>query len=281
MGVRPLDPAGWILPDADLADQLRQKWHLFETVPDTVFRAEPETLAAQAELLALLVGHLVRHFPDIYEATSETVTIKPLDATVSMAAFDCAPLALAGQLVQEDLLLLAPGPDGHRLVAGALCFPSSWSLAEKIGKPLLHVHDPVPGYADRLSERVERLFARLPPGQCLWRMNWSLDDGERLHRPESPETRDWDQPGRSLLDLVTIRVERQTLRRLERSGCIVFTVRIYLDRLSDLAKYPDCKRLAKRLRDQLARLSPEEASYKGIESIRPALLLLLDDLAGY
>ena len=37
---------------------------------------------------------------------------------------------------------------------------------------------------------------------------------------------------------VRMRVERQTLRRLPRTGAIVFTIRVYLTRLEDLVAEP-------------------------------------------
>jgi hypothetical protein len=45
------------------------------------------------------------------------------------------PLKAAALLVQEDLILMRKGEDGWRLAAGSLCFPSSWTLTEKFGRP--------------------------------------------------------------------------------------------------------------------------------------------------
>lgn len=48
---------------------------------------------------------------------------------------------------------------------------------------------------------------------------------------------------------VRLRVERQTLRRLPKTGAIVFTIRVYLTPLEDLVKEPDVPgRLASALR---------------------------------
>ena len=50
-----------------------------------------------------------------------------------------------GELVEPDFLLLkSDGGATHHLLSGGICFPSSWSLAEKIGKPLDVVHSVVP-----------------------------------------------------------------------------------------------------------------------------------------
>ncbi|TIU52784.1 MAG: DUF3445 domain-containing protein, partial [Mesorhizobium sp.] len=62
------------------------------------------------------------------------------------AALRAAPLVQASLLVQEDLILMRRDESGWRLAAGSLCFPSSWSLLEKFGKPLQQIHAPVPGF---------------------------------------------------------------------------------------------------------------------------------------
>src|SRR5262245_21566890 len=54
-------------------------------------------------------------------------------------------LALGGAW-EPDFLLLQCQADGVvRLVAGCVCFPSSWSLEEKMGHPIEHIHGVVPG----------------------------------------------------------------------------------------------------------------------------------------
>lgn len=280
LGVKPLDPAAWIEPDGACAEHLREKWRLFEAGPAAVFRAEPHTRTAQLETLVLLLDHLKSHFPDLYDHRDGHVTIKPLGRTVAIEDYEHAPLALAGLLVQEDLCLIEPGPAGHRLTAALLCFPSSWSLSEKIGKPLLAVHEPVPGYADDLSDRVERLFSRLPHGQILWRMNWSLDHGEELHRPVPDKPTGWLRCVNELLDVVFIRVERQTIRRLPQTGFILFTIKVHLDPLSALSTHPDRARLAGGLLAQLSAFTPQQTAYKGLTLIRDDLIRLLGRLAG-
>src|SRR5690606_2368165 len=99
---------------------------------DEVFAAEPETGAAQAEVLALLAAHLPRRFPGLYRRAGRSMVVAgrrvPLDGVPA--------LWTAARLVQEDLVLMRRGAAGWRLAAAALCFPSSWRLAEKFGKPI-------------------------------------------------------------------------------------------------------------------------------------------------
>ena len=52
-------------------------------------------------------------------------------------------------------------PDGaaeHILTGAVLCFPSSWTLSEKLGKPLLRIHMPVASYDSQMGARVQRMF---------------------------------------------------------------------------------------------------------------------------
>jgi hypothetical protein len=73
-----------------------------------------------------------------------------------------ATLAEVGAQVAEDLLILRASGD-QELIAGHLCFANGWCLNERLGRPLLAVHDPVPGYAETLGEPTRNLLARLKP----------------------------------------------------------------------------------------------------------------------
>ncbi|TGQ25043.1 heme-dependent oxidative N-demethylase subunit alpha family protein, partial [Mesorhizobium sp. M4B.F.Ca.ET.214.01.1.1] len=79
-----------------------------------------------------------------------------------------APLVAASLLVQEDLILMRRDVSGWRLAAGSLCFPSSWALTEKFGKPLQQIHAPVPGFGPgtRPADLINRMFDGLQ-GQAV------------------------------------------------------------------------------------------------------------------
>ena len=75
---------------------------------------------------------------------------------------------------------------GWRLAAGSLCFPSSWSLVEKFGRPLQEIHAPVPGFGPgtRPAELINRMFDGLQ-GQAVERFNWSIQADDALYQPLS------------------------------------------------------------------------------------------------
>ena len=108
---------------------------------------------------------------------------RPDGVTVAIDRAD--PLGTLGHLVQEDLCLMEKRNEAHVLTAAVLCFPASWRLAEKIGRPLEAIHAPVPEYDPKLARRVQRLFDGVQPGRPLWRVNALRYADPALHQPRA------------------------------------------------------------------------------------------------
>jgi hypothetical protein len=165
-------------------------------------------------------------------------------------------------------------PSGYRLIGAVLCFPAHWRLADKLGRPLDVIHEPVPGFDARLARPVDRFFASLQVERPVWRVNWSLVDTTELFRPPEhrrrPRTIDAAHAG----EQTWLRVERQTLRRLAGCGDVVFGIRTYLEPLAGVT--PEvAQALALRVREMPA----DMAAYKGIAAIRAPLLEWLERAA--
>ena len=47
------------------------------------------------------------------------------------------------------------------MTAAAVCFTSRWNLADKVGLNLNEIHQPVPGYEDKVAGAVNHLINRL------------------------------------------------------------------------------------------------------------------------
>jgi hypothetical protein len=275
IGLAPLDLRDWIEPDEKLASYLAEKERLLAARRGDVFAAETGTEDAQREAWSLLTAHLVAVFPQVWQAGPEGVFVQPAGRAVGIDVQ--APLISAARLVQEDLVLMRKGAEGWRVAAGCVCFPSSWQLTDKFGKPIARVHAPVPNFGpgSRNAGMIERIFDNLQPSQPVWRLNWSLYPDDRLfHGDVSTTVRRSPELSETFL-----RVEYQTLRKLEHSGDILFTIRISLDPASLIARHPERARLAAGLRDLIARLTPEELEYKGMTAIRDRLFQQLGALA--
>lgn len=276
IGLKPLDPAQWIDVDAHLPDYLAEKSRLFAERHGEVFAAEPGTETAQREVLDRLVAHLVADHASTHAREGEAIRIIPSGALVTLDSGP--PLETAARLVQEDLVLMRRGPDGWRVAAAALCFPSAWRLADKFGRPMHQVHAPVPGFGagTRPAELITRMFDNLQPGAAMLRWNWSLFGDAALFHPEpSHAVPRFGTEG----EKAVLRLERQTVTRLD-SGDVLFTIRIYLEPIDALARQPEGREIAAAIRSQLAALPAEQAEYKGLLAEREVLVRRLEGLSG-
>lgn len=238
LGVRQLDPAQWIQVDDDRRADLALKRRLLAERHRDVVAMLPAGVAASAELLDVLVAHLAEHHP-------------ALDAHPDPS---CTPIDAAGRLVQEDLCVLVP-EGGWRLVAASVCFPSRWRLADKLGCTVAEIHEPVPGY-EAIAAATDAFFDRLAVDRPMWRTNWTILASPELYQdgtlePAMPE---------SVADL-TMRVERQTLRRLPATGAAVFTIRTHRRTLAELVASRPA--LAGDLAATLRNVPPATIRYKG------------------
>ncbi|TPJ25451.1 DUF3445 domain-containing protein [Mesorhizobium sp. B2-7-2] len=289
IGLKPLDFDRWIEVDELLLPHLAEKQRLYTEIPEKVFVEEDGTRDAQREVLDLLVAHLEAAHPGTHRRSG--VDVEPIGFETASdrlpPALREAPLAKTSLLVQEDLILMRRDERGWRLAAGSLCFPSSWSLQEKFGKPLQEIHEPVPGFGPgtRPAELINRMFDGLQ-GQAVERFNWSIQAGDALYHPLSNVERtdratnrpsrfaDGDVDARAF-----IRVERQTLRKLPLSRDILFTIRIHLDPLKLLIRHPDRAALAVSFAEQLLALDQQQLDYKGLTADRDRLVEFLSGMA--
>jgi dimethylamine monooxygenase subunit A len=267
IGLSQLDHAEWIEVDDLLEVYLTEKHRLYQDETRNVLVAEPGTEAAQQEVLDMLVDHLAKYFPEMSR--------HPGDGHESA-------LARAALLVQEDLVLMRKSPEGWRLVAASLCFPSAWNLLEKFGKPLHAIHGPVPGFntGTRNAGLIDRMFDNLRPDHSVLRWNWSLYGDAKLYHPATDHGMKKRFGDGNLEGRVTLRLERQTLRKLPKSGDILFTIRIHLDPLEVLARLPNGKELAQTINEQIMAMTEAEISYKGFADARQRLSHRLREIAG-
>lgn len=227
-GLNPVAPGDWLRVDEVFAAQMRERDGLIARKRAAVLALDEAARPAAAELLdAVLVeisakpGYMI----------GEGAVRRPDGVEVPIDRGD--PLATAGRLVQEDLVILEkPKGGGEHLITGAvLCFPASWTLAQKFMHPLTTIHLPVPGYDATIARRVQRLFDGLQPDRPIWRANYLVYGDPALHQPRREgESRKLAPKGPRWL-----RMERQVLRRLERSRAVVFSIHTYVLAMDALA----------------------------------------------
>ena len=273
VGLRPIGEEVWLEPDSLLAEHLAEKERLIGAGLDVVFRAETETQTSQREVLQRISSNLRRFHARTHRFDIEGADVRVANRDLSLT--DGEPLLTAAQLIQEDLVIMRPGPEGYRLAAACLCFPSSWSLAEKFSQSMADIHKSVPGFnGTRIGRMVEKVFDNLRPEQLLCRFNWSVYPDEQLHHPEPRQLP--VRPSEGLLGQLFLRVERQTLRRMPESGDILFTIKVHHDPLLALSQQENSRELADGLKRQLLELDEDQLDYKGLATSRQGLLTALE-----
>jgi dimethylamine monooxygenase subunit A len=291
IGLQQLDPTTWIEMDDQREVYLAEKRRLYRDETANVLVAEQGTETAQQEVLDLVVGHLEMYFPTLPRHPGEgrgPALVEALGLEVKRVPGLCrddgvtgSAIATAGLLIQEDLVLMRKSAAGWRLVAASLCFPSAWNLLEKFGKPMHEIHQPVPGFGEgtRNAGLIDRMFDNLRVEQPVIRWNWSLYGDAKLYHPASDNKMKNRFGEGEITGRVFMRLERQTLRKLPKSGDILFTIRIHTNPLEVLQTHPDGPDLAEAIADQIESLTEQELDYKGLTGERAKLIARLNQIA--
>lgn len=275
IGLSAIDPKRWLEPDDDLAAFLDEKQSLLATDPGAVFQQIDGSEAGQRECLDLVVSHLVGDHPGLCRRMGDRLDVAGRNIDL---VSDAPPLITAGSLVQDDLVILSRRETGWHVVAGFVAFPSAWSLREKIGHPMDVVHAHVPGFSSgtRNAAMISRIFDNLQPDLPAVRMNWSIyPEGDLFWPPERNA-----EANRRPVDAARnfVRVERQALRRLPKTGDIVFSIRIYSDPIASLSRLRNAPEIARALIQRLDGFTPEQLGYKGMTGKKAALVAYLNGL---
>lgn len=269
---------GELLADEDYQFKLRfQRGEI-----DAYFRpteGHRELMAQRRHWLRSASGTYAAHLPEADALLEETIELAQSTQTLagdsaSVIQNESLPIQRCralGESWEPDFLLLKPdAPGPPRLLSGCACFPSSWSLAEKIGRPLDFIHGVVPGLNEKLGAQINLFLDKLRPGAAWQRTNWGLSRSPELNQHPSRGIPRLDASVR--LDEVWLRVEHQALVALPRSGGILFGIRIALHPLAEVKFDPTA---TKGLRRALETMPEAMARYKGLATARTRIIELL------
>ncbi|MDV4145552.1 heme-dependent oxidative N-demethylase family protein [Shimia sp. FJ5] len=219
-GISPLDPTDWIVIDEAYDGQMARREALLEGRRATVLAMDERARPAARELLETVLAALDAR-ADFIAAGAQVIC--PDGRRVAIDWGD--PLGTLGRLVQEDFCLLEKRGEEHVLIGAVLCFPASWTLAEKFLQPLVGIHASVPEYTEDIARRVQRLFDGVRPERPLWRFNALWYDDPELHQPRSAKEPRRVSPGESG---PYFRCEKQSILRLPETGVAVFSIHTFV-----------------------------------------------------
>lgn len=214
-GIQPLPPEHWLLPDDAFGPQMAERERLLAQHRAQVLRLDASAMAAAQELLEMAAEAL-----DPGAAAAGRV-VRADGAAVALDRED--PLGSLGRITQQDFCILQK-PEGaaeHVLTGAVLCFPASWTLAEKFMRPLTDIHVPVDSYDAGLAARVQRLFDGVQAGRPLWRFNALWYHDPALHQPRSAFAPRQPPPEG---EAAYLRSEKQVILRLPKTRAVVFSI---------------------------------------------------------
>ncbi len=218
-GLQPVADGDWLRVDDAYAAQMAYRDRLLTERRDDVFMRVAEASEAETALF------------DEVAAAAQTLPgfqrlehgIRRPDGVIVNPEHEFSPVIAAARLAQEDFLILEQTADGHVLTSGVLCFPASWTLAQKMGRNMIGIHQPVDRYDDGIAKRVNRVMDVLQARNAVWRANVLCYNDPELHQPHlEHERRPFDPDGP-----VYVRVERQALKRLT-PAAMVFSIHTYV-----------------------------------------------------
>jgi hypothetical protein len=220
----PLQAGDWLRVDEAFGGQLAEKARLIAERRADVIAVLPGAEAACAEALDRVLAE-VEEIDGFLVAHGRV--LRPDGYVIDIDRAD--PLLTISRIVQEDICIHEKRGDEHVLTAALLCFPAAWTLAEKIGRPLVRIHAPVARYDEDVARRVQRMFDMVGEGRAVWRANLLRYDDPALFQPHTEANpRPVGRPESPYL-----RSERQTILRLPRTGAVVFSIQTTVCRRAD------------------------------------------------
>ena len=230
-GTLPLSEAPLFVKCDKYKEQLKLRDKLVSSISKTVCMAQNGTEVVLDECIDWIKAKLKLSSDYVVE---KNYLIRPDNVKIW---YNGQPkMETIARIIQEDILIHKKDPvvEKFQLIAGALCFPSHWTLSQKLGMNLKRIHKPVPEYSGDIANRVERLFFGLRPNCSIWRANWTVKNSPILHIP----LMEGDVlPNKFSLDKEWwIRVEKQTFSKLPSSGAVIFGIHTYVASPASLKK---------------------------------------------
>lgn len=176
--------------------------------------------------------------------------------------------ALRGDMQDDFVLMTAQSTQDLQASLMAVAMPSGWNPAEKLGQGFLQLHQEVAG-AQMIRRAAPSLCAMMRAPGVLRRYVWTLVNSAELSR--HPDDISNDPVSR--LEDVWFRCERQTSHSLLNGAVVLFAIRVYVVRLTEiLAVDPAREGL---LHAALSSMSDSVLAYKSLHQIQPLVLRAL------
>ncbi|KAF2739388.1 hypothetical protein EJ04DRAFT_508684 [Polyplosphaeria fusca] len=284
MGLRSMHWDDWIELDNQFLKFHDLKAQRIDERGAKCSRTAPEAFDGAVELLEELCDYLPQRYPSLFVKTergcNNVVTGEVFDVVERPLRED--PMQMCGRLTQDDLAIMFEKDDGqYYLLAGSVLLAGFWRLEDKYGMPLSEIHTSgdVPQFKEKLERGMMSFFKRLQPDKPMLRNNYFIQVDDCLAWSESIGSEDSEGIGwftaekNKAIQHHWFRSERQSLRRLPRSGGVVFTIRTYFHPITEICKEPY---VPGRLASAVRSWGDDVSKYKGKERYQDVLLEYLE-----
>ena len=165
--------------DRGYLSRIQEREPLMLHNPELTIGTGPLVNPAIEELYTeIMIDYLPHRYPTIFKTVGETVHNLVTGNSYPLSTADLTPeqmLRLLGMNAEEDFYFMCRDEDGEFRLRGYIaCFPGGFLSPARVGESVREIHQPVPGYEERLGRSVDRYFNRMKPGQFIGRMNVRL-----------------------------------------------------------------------------------------------------------
>lgn len=286
MGLRNMNWDEWIELDSHYMKFHTDKANRITERGPKCSHTEPAAFDGAVELLEEFCSYLPERYPSLYKQTAVG-----MDNLLTGEVFNIVerpliedPMQMAGRMVQDDLAIMFEKEDGqYYLLAGSILLAGFWKLEDKLGMPLSEIHTSgdVPGFREKLEKGMMNFFRRVQPNGPVQRNNYFIQVDDELAWSSSIGDEDgaegtvgWFTAEKNkAIEHHYFRSERQTLRRLPRSGGVVFTIRTYFHPITEICEEPY---VPGRLASAVRSWGDDVSKYKGKDRYQEVLLEYLD-----
>jgi hypothetical protein len=171
----------WVEMDCGYLSRIQDRITLLRTHPDQAHIVGTNEIVNPAieELYEeIMIKYLPRRFPTMFQLQGKL--FKNLatgsEYSVDMDALDHETmLRNLAENVEDDFYFMCPDGQGEFLLQGWIaCFPNGFSTIAKFGMSLRTIHQPVPGYEERLGHAADVIFRKMKENAFVSRFNVSF-----------------------------------------------------------------------------------------------------------
>lgn len=296
MGIRNMDWNNWIELDNEWTKYHNAKVDRVAKYDDKLYETTKEAIPAAYECLSELRQFLCHRYPTLFKQTEFGIdNLKTGESFKFLGKYETFkgkgtntgedPSLIMAKLLQDDIAIMMEQPDGqYKLKGGAIILPGFWRFRDKFDLNLSDIHTTgdVPKYKEKLQSGMEKFFIRLTCDKPVVRNNYFLQTDDELGWSSSIGNEEVEKvgwytaPEAKEVAKIHLRSERQSLRRLPKTGAIIFTIRTYFIPIVELVKEPYIPR---RLLNGILSWEPDVQEYRGYNKFKDILLPYLEEKA--